>query len=119
MSFGKKSTTKSERIYIRFEQCEKATLQEAADAAGLTVSAYVRKRALGHRVMSRTDQIRINALRELHSEARKIGGLVKQLHITRDGIYSRETAEILQAQARLLDGIKDAVLAITERQGGD
>ena len=43
VSFGKKSTTKSERIYIRFEQYEKATLQEAADADGLTVGAYVQK----------------------------------------------------------------------------
>ena len=119
MSFGKHKNTKTERIYIRFEQCEKTTLIEAADAAGLTVSAYVRKRALGIRIVSRSDQIKINALRELHGEVKKIGGLVKQLHTATDGVYSKDTATLLQVHARALDGIKEAVMSITQGIGGE
>jgi hypothetical protein len=73
---------------IRFTKCEFDELKEAASIAGITVSTYVRQRALGRRIAANTDLI---AIREL----RRIGGLLKHIHNESGGAYSDLTATTL------------------------
>jgi hypothetical protein len=73
---------------IRFTPSEFDELKEAASIAGITVSTYVRQRALGRRIAANTDLI---AIREL----RRIGGLLKHIHNESGGAYSNLTADTL------------------------
>ena len=58
--------------------------------AWLTVSAFCRRRMLGRRVVANTDAV---VIREL----RRLGGLLKHVHVQSDGAYSRDTSVALQA----------------------
>jgi hypothetical protein len=78
------------RLDVRMAPAEKAQLRETADAAGIGVAELVRRRALGRPVVSRTDA---TTLREL----RRLGGLLKMVHVESGGAYSRGTAAALAA----------------------
>jgi hypothetical protein len=56
----------------------------------LTVSEYVRRRVLGKRVVPRAD---LAVLAEL----RRLGGLLKYVHLETRGAYSERTAAAIQA----------------------
>ena len=75
-------------VNVRLAQRDHAELRAAASAAGMTVSAYCRRRMLGHVVVPHTD---LAVIREL----RRLGGLVKQVHTQSGGLYSRQTAAML------------------------
>jgi len=77
-------------VNVRLTTAEKAGLKETADLAGLSVSEYVRRRALGRAVLAQADAVTIK-------ELRRLGGLVKHLHNETGGVYSRETAAALVA----------------------
>ena len=88
MTFSKGDRNKIERIYVRMTEDEKARASALSDEAGLSLSAYVRRRALGLPVHSKADAQTIN-------ELRKLGGLVKHIHNQSGGAYSVDTAAIL------------------------
>ena len=75
---GKKSNTEvggvsSSKLWVtvRVSQEEKARLEQQADMAGLSVSAYLRRRFFGGRpLIAHTDAMMIR-------ELRRIGGLLK------------------------------------------
>jgi hypothetical protein len=91
MPFGKKGATGlTERLDVRVAPGEKAQLRAIADAAGIVVAELVRRRALGRPVVSRTDATTIR-------ELRRLGGLLKMVHVESGGAYSRETAAALDA----------------------
>lgn len=75
-------------VNVRLTQRDHAELLAAASAAGMTVSAYCRRRMLGHVVVPHTD---LAVIREL----RRLGGLVKQIHKQSHGVYSKQTAAAL------------------------
>lgn len=77
-------------INVRCTSEEKARLRESADDAALSLSEYVRRRALGRAVFASTDAA---VLREL----RRLGGLLKHVHVESKGAYSRDTAAALAA----------------------
>jgi hypothetical protein len=89
------------RLDVRVGPAEKAQLREIAAAAGIAVADLVRRRALGRRVVARTDATTIR-------ELRRLGGLLKKVHLDSRGAYSRETAAALDvlrsAIARLAIG---------------
>jgi hypothetical protein len=85
----------TERLDVRVAPAEKEQLRKIADAAGLRVAELVRARALGRPVVSRTDA---TMLREL----RRLGRLVKWLHLKSGGAYDRETAEAFAALSAAL-----------------
>ena len=78
-----------EIINVRVSRAEKESLREAAEVAGLTLSAYCRRRFLGHAVVAQTDRAMIR-------ELRRIGGLLKRTHTESGGAYSNETAGVLR-----------------------
>ncbi len=80
----------TERLDVRVADDEKARLRKIAQDAGLAVAELVRLRALGRPVVSRTDA---TAIREL----RRLGGLLKKVHVDSGGAYRRETAATLEA----------------------
>ncbi|MFM0140458.1 plasmid mobilization protein [Caballeronia grimmiae] len=77
-------------ISLRLTTREKAKLKEDADLAGLSVSELVRRRYFGRPIVANANAIMIK-------ELRRLGGLLKHVHVESDGAYSRETAEALLA----------------------
>jgi hypothetical protein len=94
------ATGLTERIDVRIAPAEKAELRAIAESAGLGVSDLVRLRALGRPVVSRTDATTIR-------ELRRLGGLLKMVHLDSAGAYSEQTGaalgELRAAIARVAD----------------
>jgi hypothetical protein len=79
----------TERLDVRVAPGEKDQLRGIARAAGLGVSDLVRLRALGRPVVCRTDATTIR-------ELRRLGGLLKRVHVDSGGAYSQQTAAALR-----------------------
>lgn len=90
MTFRKGADNKTAQVRIRFTPDEKALAMALASEAGLTLSGYLRRRALGMPVRSKADAQTIN-------ELRRLGGLVKQLHQEGGAIPGDATALALAA----------------------
>lgn len=75
------------RIDFRVTREEWQEIQEEAEASGLSVSEYVRRRALGRCVDSVTDV-------KMISELRRQGGLLKKIYSESGGMYSEKTATV-------------------------
>jgi hypothetical protein len=89
MPFRRKGPTGlTARLDVRVAPGEKEQLAVIARDAGLAVAELVRLRALGRPVVSRTDA---STIREL----RRIGGLLKMVHVESGGAYRQQTAELL------------------------
>lgn len=82
------------RIYARVTEEEYAKIQEQADVAAISISEFLRRRALGRKIAAKSD------LRVL-AELRRLGGLLKFVYTeTRTetrGAYSKKTAEAIQS----------------------
>jgi hypothetical protein len=79
----------TERVDVRVAPGEKDQLRGIARVAGLGVSDLVRLRALGRPVVCRTDATTIR-------ELRRLGGLLKKVHVDSGGAYSQQTAAALR-----------------------
>jgi hypothetical protein len=78
----------TERLDVRVSPDEKQHLRVLAARAGMPVAELVRLRALGRPVVPRTDETTIR-------ELRRLGGLVKKVHVDSRGAYSDATAGAL------------------------
>ena len=97
MPFRKKGPASlTERLNIRLAPGEKQKLRGIAHDGGLSVSDLVRLRALGRPVVCRTDATTIR-------ELRRLGGLLKKVHVDSGGAYSAATANALVALTRAID----------------
>ena len=91
MPFRRKGNANlTERLDVRVAPSEKDQLRNIARFAGLGISDLVRLRALGRPVVSRTDATTIR-------ELRRLGGLLKKVHVDSGGAYSQQTAAALRA----------------------
>jgi hypothetical protein len=79
----------TERLDVRVAPGEKQELRGIASDAGLGVSDLVRRRALGRPVVCRTDATTIR-------ELRRLGGLLKKVHVDSGGAYSQQTGAALR-----------------------
>ena len=77
-------------INVRLTASEKVSLKEDADLAGLSMSELVRRRYFGKPIVANADVVMLK-------ELRRIGGLLKHIHTESNGIYSKDTAEVLVA----------------------
>lgn len=75
-------------VNVRLTTAEKVRLQEDAELAGVSVSALIRRRYFGRKLVASADAA---MLREL----RRIGGLLKHVHLDSGGAYSQQTLEAL------------------------
>lgn len=75
---------------IRFTPAELAEVKQQAEAAGMSVGEYVRRRTLGKTVAAQVDLQTIN-------ELRRLGGLLKHVHNQSGGVYHQETASAIHA----------------------
>ncbi len=80
----------TERAQVRLTQAEKERVTEEADLAALTISEFVRRRALGRTVTASIDLLIIR-------ELARIGGLLKHIHVVSGGAYREDTAATLAA----------------------
>lgn len=90
------------RIDIRVTREERQEIQEQAEASGLSVSEYVRRRTLGRRVDS------VVEVRML-SELRRQGGLLKKVFNESNGVYSDKTAVALDSINRFIDCLEKKI----------
>ena len=72
-------------VRLRLTSQEKRRLRDEAELAGLTMSEFVRRRIFGRTVVAAVDRVMIN-------ELRRIGGLLKHVHVLSGGAYSKDTA---------------------------
>ena len=80
------------RVYLRVTPEEQEKIKEYAELSGVSISEYIRKRALGGNIVPK---LGLNILKEL----RRLGGLLKHVHNESNGAYSPETAEAINALA--------------------
>lgn len=77
------------RVNVRLTSVEKARLADDADMAGMSMSELVRARYFGRPIIANADQLMIK-------ELRRIGGLLKAVHLESQGTYSKDTAAALK-----------------------
>jgi hypothetical protein len=77
-------------VTIRLSEEERQEMREQAEVSHLTVSEYIRRRILGKRIVSQAD---LAVLAEL----RRLGGLLKHVHLETRGTYSELTANAIRA----------------------
>ncbi len=82
--------------HLRLTVEEKQRIRDDADIAGLTISEFVRRRALGRAILPATD---LAVIREL----RRLGGLLKHVHVVSGGAYSSATAEAIAGIREYID----------------
>ena len=87
-----------EVINVRVSPAEKDALREAAEIAGISLSAYCRRRFLGHAVVAHTDRAMIR-------ELRRTGGLLKTVHTESGGAYSDKTAGALRELRKAIEDL--------------
>lgn len=88
-----------EKIAVRLTPDEKERLHDDADLAGLSMSALVRRRYFGRPIVANADAVMLK-------ELRRLGGLLKHVHLESNGAYSKETAAALAAIQAYLVKIK-------------
>ena len=84
------------RLNVRLTAEELAEVRETAGS--MSLSQYVRKRALGHPVIASVDMKMVN-------ELRRLGGLLKHVHTESGGAYSDATAAAIAAIRRYIEGM--------------
>lgn len=92
------------RIEFRVTKEEREEIKEQADASGLSVSEYVRRRALGRRVDSVTDV-------RMLSELRRQGGLLKKVFHESNGMRSEKMEVAVENINKFIEGLERKVLA--------
>ena len=98
MPFARKGTAAlTERLDVRVAPEEKEQLRRiAADAGHQPSPSWSARAPLDRPVVSRTDATTIR-------ELRRLGGLLKKVHLDSGGAYSKETASALAALRAAID----------------
>ena len=78
------------RVCARLNDEERKRILEQAETSRLTVSEFIRRRALGKQIVPKSD------LRILN-ELRRLGGLLKHIHLETRGAYSEDTRDAIRA----------------------
>ncbi|MEP7452166.1 hypothetical protein [Phyllobacterium sp. SB3] len=97
---------------IRFSPAESLDLAVAAGAAGLTLSAYLRARVLGHQVRGPVPELNRNAYSELARTTANLNQIAA--HLNGGGAYSDDLRRLLESAARETRGLRLALLGISE-----
>lgn len=101
----------SDIVTARVTPAEKDAIRGAVADAGITLSAYCRRRVLGHAVSSATDRAMIR-------ELRRVSGLLKKVHVDSGGAYRTETRNAIEDVRRCIEQIVTAAGSQDDRQEG-
>jgi hypothetical protein len=82
--------TRPKRAAVRLSEEEDRKIRAQADSSLLSVSEFIRRRSLGKQIVPQSD------LRVL-AELRRLGGLLKHIHLETKGAYSVLTANAIRA----------------------
>ena len=104
---GREQAGLTARLDVRVAPAEKEQLAGSLATAGIAVAELVRLRALGRPVVSRTDATTIR-------ELRRLGGLLKMVHVESGGAYRRADGRAAQRCLRAAIG----QLAAGSREAG-
>lgn len=88
------------RVTLRLAPDEKERLRSDADLAGLSVSEVIRRHYFGRPIIANADAAMIR-------ELRRMGGLMKHLHIDSGGMYSAQTGAALNSIVNYIDQLAD------------
>lgn len=99
MSFKKSNNPKNMRFYIRFEENEKESLRQSARLCGMTMSDYVRKRALGKRIVPKVD---VDVLNELRRQGGNLRDLLTNYRPIDAGV-AKETLAAFREVVSIID----------------
>ena len=84
------------RVTLRLAPDEKERLRSDADLAGVSVSEVIRRHYFGRPIIANADAAMIR-------ELRRMGGLMKHLHIESGGMYSERTGAAINAIVYYID----------------
>ena len=101
----------SDIVTARVTPAEKDAIRGAVDDAGISLSAYCRRRVLGHAVTAATDRTMIR-------ELRRVAGLLKKVHVDSRGAYRAETRNAIEDVRRCIERIVTAAGSQDDRQEG-
>lgn len=87
-------------INVRLTTEEKARVKEEAELAGLSVSELGRRRFCGKPIVASADAVMLK-------ELRRIGGLLKHVHASSGGVYSKETSAALVVLKCYMEKLSD------------
>jgi hypothetical protein len=77
-------------IGIRLSEEENQRIRQQSEMSHLTISEFMRRRALGKQIVPKSDL-------GILSELRRLGGLLKHVHLETRGAYSDLTASAIRA----------------------
>lgn len=83
-------------VNVRLTTQEKMRLQDDADMASISMSELVRARYFGRPVIANADLVMVK-------ELRRLGGLLKHVHLESNGAYSHATADALAQVKRFIE----------------
>lgn len=106
---------RTRRHNLRFTTAEMHRIRAQADAAGLDVAEYLRRRALGYVVPAgtgprRADPALVSEVHRLAMEMKSVGVLANQLALSTH--TGREFRGNWQAIARAIGGLRDEVAVV-------
>jgi hypothetical protein len=90
-------TQRARHIGVRFSDEERKQILEQAQASGFTISNFVRRCVLGRQIVSKADLRILAEQTRILNELRKLGGLLKHIHVETRGAYSQDTANAIRA----------------------
>lgn len=93
-------------ITIRLSTAEKLELREDADIAGVSVSEIVRRQYFNRPIVAKEDRIFIKGQHRILMELRRVGGLLKRVHVESGGIYADQTSEALRTVNATVESVR-------------
>jgi hypothetical protein len=101
-------TNGNKRVFIRVLASEHAEMVERAAEAGLTVSEFIRRIALGYKTQSRFDYDVIEHLIRIHTDMNRLGNLFK-MSLKQDGGGNGTSLSYMERerQRSILQAIED------------
>jgi len=103
MGFGRAKEPKDARIEVRLTSDEKEQIASYAGECLITVSQFVRRRALGRRIVPRTDY-------KMLAELRRQGGNLRDLLSRVDGRRDKDLALAMVAAIKDIVAIVDKAI---------
>ena len=93
---------------------ERRGIEAGAGAAGLSLSAYLRKVGMGTEIRSALDQQRIIELAKINADLGRLGGLLKLWLTNDEKLAGHDPEQMLRMIHRVLERIQDTQAAMLE-----